>query len=142
MRPNGTTSTGSSILINNPAANLWGTYTVTVTGSGGCTATASITVSACAAKTEGDLATGLKAYPNPTHSIATLSFYAPLEEEVQLLVFATDGREVAVLFNETTQAEHVYELQLDATQLPSGVYYAVLRRTTGGSEQLPIMIVR
>ena len=140
--PNGYSITGTTVLRNPATATMWGTYTVTVTGSGGCSTTASIIVSPCAAKNGEELEAGLKAYPNPTGGITTLSFYAPVEEEVQLSVFAIDGREVAVLFNGTTQAENTYELQLDATLLPSGTYYAVLRRASGNTEQLPVVIVR
>jgi len=140
--PNGYSVTGANVLRNPATATMWGTYTVTVTGSGGCSTTASITVLPCTAKNGEELAAGLKAYPNPTGGITTLSFFAPVEEEVQLSVFAIDGREVAVLFNGTTQAENAYELQLDATLLPSGTYYAVLRRANGNTEQLPVVIVR
>ncbi|HRK29297.1 MAG TPA: T9SS type A sorting domain-containing protein, partial [Chitinophagales bacterium] len=141
--PNGFTATGTTVNRNNPTATMWGTYTVTVT-SGGCTATASITVSPCGSgKNAGEeLTQNMSVYPNPTGSISNINFYAQTEELLTLKVFAADGKEVAVLFNQTAQPDTAYSVVFDATQLPNGTYYAVLSHANGTQETLPVLVTK
>ncbi|HRI28812.1 MAG TPA: glycine-rich protein, partial [Chitinophagales bacterium] len=121
--PNGFNTTGTTVLRNNPTTNMWGTYSVTIT-SNGCTATASVTVSPCGAgKNAGEeIVQNMAVYPNPTGSISNISFYSQIEEPVTLKVFAADGKEIALLFNQTTQPDTAYNLVFDATQLSNGTY--------------------
>ncbi len=144
--PGGYTFSGTTVLRNPATYAMFSTYTVTVTGSGGCTASASITVSACGGgdeKNEGVLIEEtLKALPNPTNGISTVSFTAPTNEHVRLSVYAIDGKEVSVLFNKTTETNTTYQLEFDATNLPNGLYYAVLRRADGSTEQTPILVTK
>jgi hypothetical protein len=144
--PGGYTKPGSIVSRSSASVGMSGTYTVTVTGSGGCTATASIvvTVAPCGSKTSGNEMTteSLTAYPNPTNGETTISFTTPIAEQITLSVYAVDGREVAVLFNDTTAADTTYELMLDMNPLPSGTYYAVLRHANGATEQIRVMVVR
>ncbi len=145
--PGGYTKPSGSIVSRSSASVLMsGTYTVTVTGSGSCKATASIvvTVAPCGSKTSaGAISTeSLTVYPNPTNGETTISFTTPIAEQITLSVYAVDGREVAVLFNDTTVADTTYELMLDMNPLPSGTYYAVLRHENDTIEQIIVMVVR
>ena len=141
--PNGFTISGTTVNRNNPTATMWGTYTVTIT-SNGCTSIASVTVSPCGAnKNAGEeLTLSMAVYPNPTGNISNISFYAYKEEAVTLQVFAADGKEIAVLFNQTTQPDTAYNVVFDAAQLPNGTYYAILRHADGSQETLPVLVVK
>ncbi len=121
-----------------------GTYTVTVTGSGGCKSTASVYVTVAACKNgEDEIAfETLFAYPNPTNGVTTITFTALKAEQMYLSVFAVDGKEVAVLFNGMTEAETPYEFVLNTNDLPSGTYYAMLKRAGGATQQLKLMVIR
>ena len=141
--PNGYTVTGATVLRNPATASMFGVYTVTVTGTGGCTASASITVNPCSGKTQSlppDLS--LSAYPNPTPGIVHISFTNTEEQEVMLAIYTADGKEVNTLFTGFAEAYTNYTLRFDASYLPNGVYYAVLWRSGGQREQLPIMVVK
>lgn len=84
----------------------------------------------------------LTAYPNPTDGETTIAFTAHTAEQITLSVYAVDGREVAILFNELTKADTTYEFALDMNHLPSGTYYAMLRHANGATEQVRVMVVR
>ncbi len=137
---------GNTVLRNPATSGMFGTYTVTVTGSGGCTASASITVSSCGggvSKNGGVLIEEtLKAFPNPTNGISTVSFTAPANEPVRLSVYGIDGKEIVELFNGTTETDTTYQLEFDATGLPTGIYLAILRRADGSTEQIRILVTK
>jgi hypothetical protein len=68
-------------------------------------------------------------YPNPFNPTTTIHFLIPHPEHVILKVYDLLGREMATLVNEELDAgEH--SVQLNANQLPSGVY---IYRLTAGS---------
>ncbi|QQS29323.1 MAG: T9SS type A sorting domain-containing protein [Sphingobacteriales bacterium] len=142
--PGGYTRIGNSVLRTGATTAMSGTYTVTVTGSGGCKATASVVVTVTACKNGEDAIAfeTLFAYPNPTNNQTTITFTALKAEQMYLSVFAVDGREVAVLFDGMTGEETPYEFVFDATELPSGTYYAMLRRADGTTQQIKLMVVR
>ncbi|HRI27007.1 MAG TPA: choice-of-anchor I family protein [Chitinophagales bacterium] len=142
--PNGYTTTGTTVLRNPATPAMFGAYTVTVTGNGGCTATANVTVLPCGAGKSGEEITTetVTAYPNPSKGLTTLLFTVNADEPVKLLVYNAEGREVAVLFNGFAQANTAYSLPFDMTNLPAGNYYAVLNRANGSSEQLPLLLVK
>ncbi|QQS29315.1 MAG: T9SS type A sorting domain-containing protein [Sphingobacteriales bacterium] len=142
--PGGYTRIGNSVLRTGATTAMSGTYTVTVTGSGGCKSTASVvvTVSACKNGEDAIAFETLFAYPNPTNNQTTITFTALKAELMHLSVFAIDGREVAVLFDDMTEAETPYSFELDMSHLPSGTYYAVLRRSDGAAQHLRLMVVR
>ncbi|OWY20495.1 T9SS C-terminal target domain-containing protein [Sphingobacteriales bacterium UPWRP_1] len=120
-----------------------GTYTVTVTGTNGCTATANTTVSVVSCKTgEQTDAIVLSAYPNPTNGQTTVLFTSLAAQNTTLRVYDVVGKEVAVLFNQQTEANTVYELPFDTTPLPSGTYYTVLQTESGEQQQIRLIVVR
>lgn len=65
-------------------------------------------------------------YPNPFNPVTNISFSIPAREYVTLKVFDILGREVAVIVNGDIAAG-VHTVSWDAKDLPSGIYYGVLR---------------
>lgn len=72
----------------------------------------------------------LTAYPNPFNPHTNLSFTLPEEGRVSLAIFDIEGRQVASLVNGFYSAGQ-YDIQFDASDLTSGVYFAQL--TSGNS---------
>ncbi len=136
----------SSVLVRQPATYaMCGLYTVTVTGSGGCTASASVFVTVggyCGSeKTSGLTVETLTAYPNPgSNGLTQISFTAAASERASLSVYAIDGREVSVLFNDITVAGSPYSFDLNTGALASGIYFVVLRTKSGSTQQLRLVV--
>jgi sugar lactone lactonase YvrE len=61
-------------------------------------------------------------YPNPFNPATVISFQLPISGSVALKVYDLLGREVATLVNEDKPAGK-YEIEFDASQLSSGVYF-------------------
>ncbi len=144
--PNGYTFTGSTINRNPATSAMFGIYTVTVTGSGGCTASASITISCTAGKTmeeeEAFLLSNatLFAYPNPVKGATTINFQTNMAEEVQLSLHDLNGCEVAHLYSGRTDAGISNQITTDIGHLPAGTYLIILRRSTGISLTLRLIV--
>jgi uncharacterized repeat protein (TIGR01451 family) len=62
-------------------------------------------------------------YPNPFNPTTTIGYYLPRAMTVRLTVFDVAGREVAVLINNETRAAGRHQLTLDASRMPSGLYF-------------------
>jgi len=63
-----------------------------------------------------------KNYPNPFNPSTTINYSIPKQSNVALRVFDLLGREVATLVN-NKQPQGNYELEFDATELKSGLYF-------------------
>lgn len=63
------------------------------------------------------------AYPNPFNPSTQLSFTLPHAATVRLSVFDLQGKEVAKLVNGTFKEAGSHQVQFDAGNLPSGVYF-------------------
>ena len=61
-------------------------------------------------------------YPNPFNPITNVKFEIPNTGRVNITVYDVLGKEVAVLVNEPLQPG-IYQVQFDAGNLPSGVYF-------------------
>lgn len=71
-------------------------------------------------------------YPNPFNPTTKIRFALPNEAFVKLVVYDMLGREVATLVNEQLNPG-TYEVDLDGTNHPSGVYYYKLTVRQAGS---------
>lgn len=70
-------------------------------------------------------------YPNPFNPTTIIEFALPQTSNVRLELFNVVGQRVATLVNETRQAG-VHQIDLDASQFASGVYF--YRLNTGNKE--------
>ena len=61
-------------------------------------------------------------YPNPFNPLTVIRYSLPFQSRVSLKVYDVLGREVSVLVNEEKPAG-IYDVQFNATNLPSGVYF-------------------
>ncbi|MCH9029521.1 MAG: fibronectin type III domain-containing protein [Bacteroidetes bacterium] len=62
-------------------------------------------------------------YPNPFNPSTTIRFAINESVPTSLKIYDVLGNEVEELFNERTEAGKVYNLEFNAAQLPSGVYF-------------------
>jgi len=65
-------------------------------------------------------------YPNPFNPITSFQYAVGSQQFVTLKVFDILGREIATLVNKEKPAGS-YEVEFDATNLPSGVYFYQLK---------------
>ncbi len=79
-------------------------------------------------------------YPNPFNPTTTLGFDLAVSGRVRLEVYNVLGQRVATLF-EGQQAGGSYRIAFEASSLPSGLYYAVLR-TEQGMHTRKMMLVK
>jgi hypothetical protein len=77
-------------------------------------------------------------YPNPFNPSTIISFALPEQTDVELRIYDVLGKEVATLVNESKPAGS-YEVEWNASDLPSGVYIYQLR--TGTSVQMKKMML-
>jgi uncharacterized delta-60 repeat protein len=61
-------------------------------------------------------------YPNPFNPVTAIRYQLPVNSHVILKVFDVLGREVATLVNDNKKPGS-YDVEFDATKLPSGVYF-------------------
>jgi len=66
-------------------------------------------------------------YPNPFNPTTTIKFALEDEENTTLKVYDVLGNEIVTLFDGKTEAGKVYELDFDASLLPSGIYFYTLQ---------------
>jgi hypothetical protein len=78
-----------------------------------------------------DLDALMRAYPNPFDQVTTISFMMNADTDAKVLLYGTDGRIVSQLFNGRVEKDVVYDVQLDGSNLPVGVYYVRLLTGTG-----------
>jgi len=68
-------------------------------------------------------------FPNPFNPNTTIKFALFEEENATLKIYDILGNEVVTLFDDKTEAGRVYELDFDASLLPSGNYFYKLQTT-------------
>lgn len=79
-------------------------------------------------------------YPNPFNPISKIKYGVPKNGYVKLSVYDEIGRLVAILEDGMKQA-NTYEVEFDATNLPSGVYYYKLE-ADGFSDTKKMVVVK
>ncbi|MBI5475813.1 MAG: T9SS type A sorting domain-containing protein [Ignavibacteriales bacterium] len=62
-------------------------------------------------------------YPNPFNPITNISFEVPFESFVTLKIYNVLGQEIQTIMNNDMMDEGEYEVEFDAHNLPSGIYY-------------------
>ncbi len=73
-------------------------------------------------------------YPNPFNPSTVIKYQLPKDNFVSLKVYNAIGQEVANLVNEV-KPTGVYEVNFDASNLSSGIYYYILRIGSGSSNE-------
>jgi hypothetical protein len=62
-------------------------------------------------------------YPNPAQDIANIEFILNgYDSDVTLEIYNLNGTRIDVLFNARAEGDMPYRTQLDAGQMPSGIY--------------------
>ncbi len=79
-------------------------------------------------------------YPNPFNPITTITYAVPRSGQVKLQVFNQLGQRVATLVNEY-KATGSYELDFNAKDLPSGLYFYRLE-TAGFSKTMKMILMK
>ncbi|WP_062542089.1 right-handed parallel beta-helix repeat-containing protein [Rufibacter tibetensis] len=74
--------------------------------------------------------TKLRNAPNPFMGATTLRFSTVSGGKATLRVVNALGQEVATLYDGTTEAGKLYEVELNAGSLPAGMYYGILENGT------------
>ena len=65
-------------------------------------------------------------YPNPFNPSTIIKYQIPQKSEVTIKIFSLLGQEVEILVNEEKDAG-IYEVDFNAEDLPSGVYFYQLK---------------
>jgi photosystem II stability/assembly factor-like uncharacterized protein len=79
-------------------------------------------------------------YPNPFNPVTQIEYAIPVNSLVTVKVYDVMGREVSTLVNETKPAGN-YQVQFDASNLNSGVYFYTLT-TEGFSETKKMLLIK
>ncbi|MCL6494586.1 MAG: T9SS type A sorting domain-containing protein [Ignavibacterium sp.] len=77
-------------------------------------------------------------YPNPFNPVTKITWQSPVNGQQTLKVYDVLGREVATLVDEYREAGS-YEVEFDATNLPSGMY--IYRLQSGNYSDVKKMIL-
>lgn len=64
-------------------------------------------------------------YPNPFNPVTTINFKLPKQGLTKLVIFDITGREVSIILNRQLEPG-TYEIDWDASQYPSGIYFYTL----------------
>ncbi len=78
-------------------------------------------------------------YPNPFNPTTTIEFTVPSNGRATLKIFNTLGEEVAILFNGEAEAGRYHQVQFNASNFSSGIYFARLQ--SGEKIQLKKMML-
>jgi hypothetical protein len=62
-------------------------------------------------------------YPNPFNPSTTIKFGFDNNTKAELRIYNVLGKEIATLFSETAEAGRIYNIDFNASELASGVYY-------------------
>jgi len=121
-----------------------GYYTVTITDCGGNTLvqTYNVTNAIRGFKTDETELIQLTAAPNPTDNFTVLSFNTNTIEKMRLTIYSTEGKEIAILFDDMVAEQSEYNIGFNTQDLPAATYIAQLRTETGLTKQIRVMVVR
>ena len=116
------------------------TYTVTATSGNGCTAVDSITVfvNPITSTYTVDDATAIKVYPIPVHETLYVEVEIPDLEPVFISIHDAIGSGVS--YQRVHPAQDKLALQFDMSGFPPGLYFFVLRTTSGNIHTMKIPV--
>jgi len=78
-------------------------------------------------------------YPNPFNPSTSISYQLPVDGQVSVKVFNSIGQEVAVLVNNQAQTVGTYQVEWNASNLSSGVYFYRIEVAAQDGRQLTDM---
>lgn len=109
-----------------------GTYTVTVTDSKGCTATATVTMPGCQVGIQQSLnnVNAFRAYPNPTSTTLNVQMTLTNADDVQISLVNVAGQ--TVLSRNVSKASSINE-QLNVANLAKGIYFLKVTTSEGSA---------
>ncbi|MBK9461025.1 MAG: T9SS type A sorting domain-containing protein [Sphingobacteriales bacterium] len=84
----------------------------------------------------------LSVMPNPFADKAIVEFTVNVSGNTTVNVYSIDGKQVATLYNATTQAGETYQVTLDGANLPSGMYFVKMTNANGETMLQKAMISR
>ncbi|MBK9462391.1 MAG: T9SS type A sorting domain-containing protein [Sphingobacteriales bacterium] len=84
----------------------------------------------------------LSVMPNPFADKAIVEFTVNVSGNTTVNVYSIDGKQVATLYNATTQAGETYQVTLDGANLPSGMYFVKMTNANGETMLQKAMINR
>ena len=80
-------------------------------------------------------------FPNPFNPTTTIGYQLPQSSEVDLSIYNQLGQKVATLVSAQQQAGR-YQYDWDASGFASGVYFYILRTTTGFMESRKLILLK
>ncbi len=84
----------------------------------------------------------LEAYPNPFEQTTTVSFSLTETSETNISLWSIDGKQVAEIYEGRVEAGEQYEVQVNAKDLPSGLYFVNLTTKTGESKRYKLILTK
>jgi hypothetical protein len=80
-------------------------------------------------------------YPNPFNPTTSIKYTVPSSEYVTLKIYDILGNEIATLVNEQKTAGR-YEVEFNAINLPSGVYFYRIQSSTGFVSTKKMLLIK
>jgi len=69
----------------------------------------------------------LNIYPNPANQTASITYQLQKDEQVSIYIFDATGKQMKELIKNQIQQAGLHQLELDASNLPTGLYYLKLQ---------------
>jgi hypothetical protein len=80
-------------------------------------------------------------YPNPFNPKTVISYQLPKNSKIKLTIYDVTGQQIKTLFNSWHQAGN-HEVVFDAADLPSGIYFYVLKSSNGFNQTRKMMLLK
>jgi len=122
--------------VEDPTALVAGKYIVTVTSSNGCADTIDITLTeplpvGIGINSVAHNATECSVYPNPFSDVLNFNIQVPSTTTAKLQVYNLNGEMVSLVFEGKLVGNKLHQLQMDQTDLASGIYYYQFSTASG-----------
>ena len=80
-------------------------------------------------------------YPNPFNPQTTIKYQIPKTDQVKIILYDVNGREIQTLVNKRQEAG-IYNFKLDASDLPSGIYFYQLQTADGFNQTRKMVLLK